>query len=421
MKPRFFRNFSNFSFIMIFSGVYGCNFLPSFQEYYPTSRNQNYSLTETAFSNTPTYSTVTAQLTPISTTVLATETIINNPNLFSFHNLFYLGYDNSSDNFQIFNLDLESNFLTQITNDSKGVLTFDVLQKDGRIAYINNDYCLVLLDIMGNNPIIIENNITPSGIPPIWSLDGKIIAYYNNGITFFYPETKSTVFPDINHSYSLALSPRQFSPDSTMLIFHMGDKFGIFNLDSEKATLLSTPSNNMPYSCCAPVYWSSDSSHIYIADYEMGGSGEGMRLPGLWRYTIDGLGIDLLPVRNIPDKNTSFTKVIAPWEDIYNNFLYFLSSQQEIGVYDPSISFSLTRMVLDATTDRVTLHNEVFTISSPYQVIWSLDGSFILIMENKITDSMTSIFLVPTNPDLPIRKLVDNAHLIIGNFRWGPN
>lgn len=361
---------------------------------------------------TPTISIAPSEHTPNNTG----QPSINLP-----YNIYFLGYSDQLKNYQIFRLERNGFTISQVTNDPNGIVSFDTFPNSTGFVYLNKKQNLSYTDIQGVKTKILVADIPSPGTALSWSPDGKIIAYFNKGISFYYPDTNSRVFPDINHSFSQVLSPRQFSPDSKMLIFHMGDKFGIFNIDSGVATLLSIPSNNLPYSCCAPVYWSSDSSHIYIADYEMGGSGQGIRLPGLWRYTINGLGIDLLPANNIPGHNTSFTRVIAPWEDISNKYLYFLFSQIEIGVYDPSISFSLIRMVLDATTDCVTLRNEVFNISSPSQVIWSPDGSFILILENGKKDSMKSIILVPTNPDLPIRKFVTNASLIIGNFRWGPN
>ena len=229
----------------------------------------------------------------------------------------------------------------------------------------------------------------------------------------------------INEEDSSEFGPLGFSPDGSMLIVRTQCKYSIYNIASRSMTLLEKPSNGpsfIPYSC-GSVTWSPDSKRIYIADSTWGGSGEGSRTPGLWRYTTNGQGINLLPPVIDEDGFVSynsdnglipFNKALAPWEDIANSNLYFLFVPSETHYSEP---FSLVRSQMDGKTDRTVMRPDTLY---PGESLWAPDGSFIIIVQNGAIESTVKMILVPIHPSLSITTLIPCARRNILDLHWGP-
>jgi hypothetical protein len=359
-----------------------------------------------------------------STTTPATSTepspnISKIPSLLLPYRLYYIGYSYQLKNYQIFRFERDGITNSQVTNDSDGIISFDIIQNSIGIIYLDNKHNLKLTDIQGRITKIMVPNINSESPALSWSPDGKTIAYQNGGIVFYSlkSNTSNLILKNIDDKW--VYSPRSFSPDGSMLMVASGCRYAFYNIAYKILTLLDSPSNDADYSCGGTQTWSPDSKNMFIADGDLAGGKEGMRLPGLWRYTTDGKGVNLLPSPFINNKYM-YNKAIASWVDINTGDLFFLFSPPDTGVDNPLIPYSLVHSDPDAVTNRIVLRPETFHPATFHQTLWAPDGSFLIIVQYGEKTIYSDMILVPTDPNRPIITLMSDASSFAGNLRWGP-
>jgi WD40-like Beta Propeller Repeat. len=263
------------------------------------------------------------------------------------------------------------------------------------------------------------SNIASESPALSWSPDGKTIAYQNGGVVFYSLISNASNIVINNIDDKWVYTPNSFSPDGSTLMVSAGCRFAFYHIASQILILWDSSSNDTDYSCGGTRIWSSDSKRFYLANGNLSGGTEGMRLPGLWRYTTDGKGTNLLPSPFI-DNKYMYNKAIAVWEDSNTGDLFFLFSPPGTGIDNPLIPFYLVHSGPDAVTNRTTLRPETFHLDSAYQILWAPDGSFLIIVQNGEKINFNNIILVPTNPALPVITLIADASTFVGNLRWGP-
>jgi len=128
---------------------------------------------------------------------------------------------------QIWRLDTNGYTLTQLTQESSGVSSFEVNPRDSRLAYISN-YQLVLLDPLNNNRQVLvsgDENNRPNR--PVFSNDGIYLAYGLGGIhTYNLTNAEDRLVlasNDVqNPSGRRIYSPRSWSPDGLKMAVTIG-------------------------------------------------------------------------------------------------------------------------------------------------------------------------------------------------------
>jgi hypothetical protein len=345
--------------------------------------------------------------------------ISNNPPLILPHSLYYLGYSTQLKNYQIFRLERNGNTVSQVTNDPNGITSFDIFSNSTGIVYFDNKYNLIFTDIQGRANRILVSTITSQSPALSWSPDGKTIAYQNGGVFFYSLVNNSSKKLLLGIDDPWIYTPRKFSPDGSILLVSSGRQYAFYNISSRSLTLWSSPSNDASFSCGGTITWSSDSKKVFIADGILAGGTEGMRLPGLWRYTTDGKGMNLLPSPFI-DNKYMYNKPIAAREEINTGDLFFLFSPPETGIGNSIIPYFLVRSGPDSGEDRTILRPEAFYPSINFQTLWSPDGSFLIIVQHTDKNKFDDLILIPIDSTRSIITLLDDASTFAGNLRWGP-
>ncbi len=164
------------------------------------------------------------------------------------HALYFLAADDAGLT-QIFRLEANGGVVHQITFEPANVDSYDVSPKDGSIAYASDNQ-LFLVDAAGagrrllidGGPVNDDTRWTNSVGVPVWSPDGRTLAYSHDGLNFLTLDSGATSrvlenqvdssagFPVVGKIYS----PSAYSPDGTRLLinigFYEGGTYGIYGV-----------------------------------------------------------------------------------------------------------------------------------------------------------------------------------------------
>lgn len=338
------------------------------------------------------------------------------------HTLYFLNNDKGG-LVQIFRLAKDGKTRQQITFEPANVDSFDVSPVDGSIAYGSNNQ-LLLVDANGagrrtlvdGGPLNDNNRFTNSVGVPVWSPDGKTIAFSHGGLNF-YPLATGSIqqvmqnqidtsagFPIVKEVYS----PIRYSPDGTKLLisigFYEGGTFAIYHpADNTVVRFTQAQTGNI----CCEVRWVPDSSGLYAA-----GSTLGMTDSGLAYVNADTGAITPLLPGSAPDGTYNFA--MGPQVGSDGKLYFFFNNLPQIptGGHTP---MSLYRADTDGVKERTQLSKEVF--QNLNEVLWAPDASLAIVAEGPTPDvysgGVASILYPDGRPDVKLADFAQDMH-------WGP-
>ncbi|HEX8993479.1 MAG TPA: hypothetical protein VF784_17505 [Anaerolineales bacterium] len=324
---------------------------------------------------------------------------------------------------QVFRIARDGKTMQQITFEPGPVDGFDVSPVDGSVVYGSNNQ-LFLVDTNGasrrilvdGGPVNDNNRWTNSVGDPVWSPDGKTIAFSHGGLNFYSTGTGSISqvlqnqidltqgFPIVKEIYS----PSRYSPDGTRLLvsigFYEGGTFGVYRPADNTLVKFNSPTSS---NLCCEVRWVPDSSGLYAA-----GSAIGLVESGLAYINAEtGLETVLLP-GSAPDATYNFAAgpQVGPDGKLY----FFFSNLPQIpaGGHTP---LSLYRAGTDGVKDRTQLKADVYRTIN--EVLWAPDASLAVIAQGPTADAysggIASIVYPDSRPDVKLTDFAQDMH-------WGP-
>lgn len=210
-----------------------------------------------------------------------------------------LYYENPDDN-QVWRVERDGVTLTQISQEAAPVEAYAVNPADGSLALVNANRVIVTDGLGADRRVIADApSEAEAGVhwylnarvsDPVWSADGRQLAYGLNGVNFYDVATDASrvVVPNDEmaaegetvqrpvHVYT----PRSFSPDGTFLLLSVGfyqsggGSPAVLRLNTE-APPVELRGDGVP---CCTFRWSRDGATIFSANDTFG-----MFQPGLWR------------------------------------------------------------------------------------------------------------------------------------------
>ena len=315
------------------------------------------------------------------------------------HSMYFLGEDR-----QVYRMERDGKTQKPVTFEPDPIEQYDASAVDGSVAYIANNQ-LVLMDADGSNRrILVDGGPREANNPwvttPVFSPDGKTLAYGHNGLNLYDLATgtsslviadqlaESQVLNGVEQSLPIeTYSPERFSPDGTKLLVALGHwevapSHGVYDLATN--TLVKYAEVEDYIYCCSfhggPV-WSPDSLSFYgVATVH----DTGYQMGELWR--IDAatgaltrmLSTDLFRAGTEMFRTGIGTASLP--KEIYlapDGHLYFFFGmfQTASGYWEPPV-LNMARSSLDGVTDRSVLRDENFRLLN--EALWAPDASFVI-------------------------------------------
>jgi hypothetical protein len=335
------------------------------------------------------------------------------------HTFYYLGIDNSTGLSQVFRVERDGKTQTQLTNELVDVLDYDVSLADGHIVY-EVDNQLILVNANGSDRLVIDG-----GRYPVFSPDGKTIAYSSNGITLYDISTSVSTLALEDQLlegpafYGLeTYAPEKYSPDGTKLIIHL--------MHSDTSTIaIYYPANNsmVQLNCAEDNYICSDGAGAWFdSDYEWSADSSGF-YAAVPTATSTYAGESLLRVDATTGAVTTFAPagngMIERHKELYlapNGELYFFFGTYDVnsGLFDAP-TLNPVRSESDDMTDPAILMNENFVLMK--EALWSSDASFVIVtyapMQDVYEGGQAEIVYLDGKPNIVLTTFAQQ-------MKWGP-
>jgi len=270
-----------------------------------------------------------------------------------------------------------------LTFEPINVTNYDVSKVDGSLAFESNNQ-LVFANADGSNRRVLAEGARN----PVFSPDGKTLAYSLNGLTFYDLSTgnSNVVIPD--HPLGGSLPPElyipdTYSPDGTKLLLKVGHP-----PDSPWTAAIYIPATNtlMQFagdderlSCCVyygGAQWSADSSNLYtVATTPDASTPFGV----LWKVdAATGAVTTLIPgVAGEGDTKLMYLQYepyLAPDGGLY----FFSAKYSESAGYFRRVPLILVHTKPeDITTNWTVLRGDTFELMN--EALWSPDASFVIV------------------------------------------
>jgi len=296
--------------------------------------------------------------------------------------LYFIG-----ENHQVMRLNFDGT-LTEITEEEKGVSQMDVSPIDGRIAYtilpevgLPQGTRLTVVDRDGRNPRTVIDGFAVS--QPIWSPNGKRLAYALDGVKAFDFESGEwlDILPNraMNNNFIIKYIPLAWSPDGkTILIQMQTDQYSaaIYHLDGSVAQVI-------PMYCASAGTYSLDGKDFYIGVDGFGPTGESPCEvePLIWRLSSTSAYTETRLKMDSREGDTMFLAK-SPFAAT-NGRLYFLYAKAPFDAQNNEIhtetepSYVLASCKLDGS-DLHILNSDVMS-GGFSEIAWTPDGSSVVI------------------------------------------
>jgi len=278
---------------------------------------------------------------------------------------------------------------------------FDVNPVDGRLVFVyNNDLIIAQPDGSGEQIVVdgpdLSNGDSQGGMQiisePLWSLDGRQIAYNMNGVHLLNVETREdrVLITDQRENMKSfrALMPSFWSPDGQYLgvriQLYEGAAVGILPLNGGE---MIRPDLWM----CCDVASDPQSGSFYLASDWLA-YGE----PGFWK--IDWASGAVTRLSPEPNWNGSPDLFTAPYVHADGRLLYFAGPMGSTSLISSTPSDFNNRQIVK------------FIGFQPLNSLWAKDGSLVVITGKELDDPMQVVYLDGRTFTLP----VPGARL-----RWG--
>lgn len=339
------------------------------------------------------------------------------------HSLYYLS-NGSGGALQIFRMEKDGKTVHQVTSESSDIGPYDVSLIDGRVAYIANNQLIVINPDGSTRTVLVDGGPVDPNEPvvnslgnPVWSRDGRTIAYAHNGLSFYSMDTGESrlvlenKFTEISGMKipSEVYSPTSYSPDGKKLLigigFYEGGTMAIYYPEANALVRLSGSDSGSPGPCCDAV-WSPDSSTLYTASPYLG-----IISSGLWQINAsDGKVTTLLPTQS-PDGTYNFAQapIVGPDGQLY----FFYANLKDIP--NGRTPLQLVRSGLDGITGRTVLSDKSFLMMN--EALWSPDASFVIEADAPVQDvyqgGVPAILYLDGRPEVQLAEYA--LHM-----KWGP-
>lgn len=340
------------------------------------------------------------------------------------HSLYYLGND-SANLSQVFRMERDGVTTRQLTFEPDSVGSYDVSPLDGSVVYVaDNQMILIQADGSGRRVLVDggavdENNPFLTSInSPVFSPDGRSIAYGRGGLNFYSLETgvSNLVIENQWDDAGGLLIPRElywpekYSPDGQKLLislgYYEGGSSAIYYPSGN--TLVRLNSVDLATICCGEPNWTADSAALYSAYPYMG-----MFTAGMWRVDASSGDVTTLLPGEAGDGtyNIPSDAYLAPDGQLYYFFVNFHTEEEFV----QRAPMQLVRSAPDGVSGRTTLRPDTFELMN--EALWAPDASFVLVAFAPIADIYAGgrVEIVYTDPR-PNVILIPFAQ----RLKWGP-
>lgn len=307
------------------------------------------------------------------------------------YTFFYLGQDGAG-HWQVYRMGTDGQRVTQLTYEESDVTAYDVSLTDGRVAFVaNNQLKLILADGTYERVLVdggLREGQTPWLTSPVFSPDGKTLAYGRNGLNLYDLATGTSTLviedqlseptPDGFRFPVELYSPERYSPDGTKLLVALGhwEVAPTHAVYYPERNELVKPTGVDTYGICCSFHggpaWAPASSSFYgVASEHDWAWPHG----SLWKIDAETGAITTLISLVAKDgtMNLPYEPYLAPDGQLY----YFFLNYPEPAEIPNGLPLQLIRSGLDGVTDRTVLRPETF--ERMIEALWAPDASFVVV------------------------------------------
>ena len=339
------------------------------------------------------------------------------------HSFYYLGNDNAGLT-QVFRIERDGRTTRQVTMEPAKVETYDVSPVDGSVVYVSNNQMLLINADGSGRRLLVDGGAVDQNNPfltsvsnPVFSPNGKTIAYGHNGLNFYALDTGvsnrvlENQLDDQGNNFIFPRElywPEKYSPDGTKLLITLGYYEGASSAVYYPAgnSLVRLKGGEGALICCGAEAWVPDGSSFYSSS-----ATTGMFNSGLWKVNAsDGVVITLF-TSNFDTSlfNYAGNPFPAPDGQLY---FFFHTSNTEIMMRPP---LQLVRSAPDGVTGRTILSPRTFELMN--EALWSPDASFVVVAMAPIADvyygGRAEIVYLDGRPSVILTPFAQS-------MKWGP-
>ena len=339
------------------------------------------------------------------------------------HSVYYLTGEGAKA--QIWKLEKDGQTSVQITQQVGGISDFAVSQADGSLAFLNNGSLYLWRADQASPQLLVDPSLAspPPGYEfplevgsPVFSPDGTILAYSLDGIHLFYLERREDElllpspgnllgepFVFVKEYYS----PGPWSPDRKQMLiimgYYEGDTLAVYE-----------PGADVPFRriwssgpVCCTYNWSADSLTLLVGNPYFT-----VQPPGLWEYDTR-TGQENVLFHGIQEGGT-WNFIGWPYRSTSGEIHYFsakVESLQDTIFANQPIIYNLVQERPDQGGPQL-LRPEGFQV---YDVLWSPDGSLVLILQQVDQDKQLTLARMDGSP---LQVLLEGPNIRL--IQWGP-